>query len=219
MVFLCLAMASGVNLRLILGSVVQVLGVLGGSLVQILDSWVPAGDRHVSILYSDQVRFASLKYLKLMLRHFKLAEPQSPSPEKFSENATIKAMEDQHHHGPQAQAHDWRWTIPNLLVYMETLTKLWLCRAVYMLFCIDWSCHLDQWTMWTCMRGSRGGRWGWSPTWGEGPPRLGQWRPGWSTCRLGWSGEYGDSWLENTTLIEIESLFIQMWTPPFEWTT
>ena len=48
-------------------------------------------------------------------------------------------MKDQHHQGPQAQAHDWRWTIPNLLVYMETLTKL--C-------CIDWSCHLDQWTMW-----------------------------------------------------------------------
>ena len=58
-------------------------------------------------------------------------------------------MKDQHHQGPQAQAHDWMWTIPNLLVYMETLTKL--C-------CIDWSCHLDQWTMWTCMRGSRGGR-------------------------------------------------------------
>ena len=38
-------------------------------------------------------------------------------------------MKDQHHQGPQAQAHDWRWTIPNLLVYMETLTKLWLCRA------------------------------------------------------------------------------------------
>ena len=35
-------------------------------------------------------------------------------------------MKDQHHQGPQAQAHDWRWTIPNLLVYMETLTKLWL---------------------------------------------------------------------------------------------
>ena len=42
-----------------------------------------------------------------MLRHFKLAQPQSPSPEKFSENATIKAMEDQHHHGPQAQAQPW----------------------------------------------------------------------------------------------------------------
>ena len=83
-------------------------------MVQILDSWVHAGDRRVSILYSDQVRFASLKYLKLMLRYLKLA----------SENVTIKAMKDQHHQGPQAQAHDWRWTIPNLLVYMETLTKL-----------------------------------------------------------------------------------------------
>ena len=119
-------MASGVDFRLILGSVVQVLGVTLGVIgpdTGLLNIRC-AGDRHVSILYSDQVRFASLKYLKLMLRHFKLVQPQSPSLEKFSENATIKAMEDQHHHGPQAQAHDWRWTIPNLLVYMETLTKL-----------------------------------------------------------------------------------------------
>ena len=89
-------MASGVDFRLILGSVVQVLGVTLGVIgpdTGLLNTRC-AGDRHVSILYSDHVRFASLKYLKLMLRHFKLAEPQSPSPEKFSEKVRIKAMKE-----------------------------------------------------------------------------------------------------------------------------
>ena len=71
-------MASGVDFRLILGSVVQVLGVTLGVIgpdTGLLNIRC-AGDRHVSILYSDHVRFASLKYLKLMLRY--LVSPSLP---------------------------------------------------------------------------------------------------------------------------------------------
>ena len=131
-------------------------------------------------------------------------------------------MKDQHHQGPQAQAHDWRWTIPNLLVYMETLTKLWLCRAkgsehvvLFWLVMSPWSVknvdlleRLQRWPlgMVTNIRGR---------TSAARPVEAGMIS---LSVRVKWGIRFEAkySWLEITKLIEIESLFLQMWTPPFE---